>query len=134
MPELPGLWSLSPLAALVGFIVLLGYMLAKGKLRTEREVADIVAQHQAQLGTMRESHEGVLAQMQDRLQEYKDREGKLAQRGDDWKAAYQSSEQASTELREQVYPLVAEVGRTTKHVIEQLPTPTNGGHTGGQES
>lgn len=42
MPELPGLWSLTPIGALVGAIVLLYWMLATGRLITrsshEREL------------------------------------------------------------------------------------------------
>jgi|GEM_PF-3180326 len=43
MPELPGLWSLTPIGALIGAIVLLYWMLATGRLVTksshERELA-----------------------------------------------------------------------------------------------
>lgn len=47
MPELPGLWSLSPLAALVGALVVLYLMLASGRLVTksshERELKREIA-------------------------------------------------------------------------------------------
>lgn len=46
MPELPGLWSLSPIAALVGIIVLLFFMLATGKLLTKTQHLQIVAAHE----------------------------------------------------------------------------------------
>lgn len=46
MPELPGLWSLSPIAGLVGVIILLFYMLATGRLMTKTQHLEIVAAHE----------------------------------------------------------------------------------------
>lgn len=121
MPELPGLWSLSPLAALVGFIVLLGYFLATGKLVTRREVDKLMAQTEAGHGLLR-------AQWDQRLQDYKDREGTLVKRGDDWKDAYQTERTAGDETRAQVTALT-EGGRATQHLVESIARPPHGGQS-----
>lgn len=42
MEALPGIWSLSPIAALVGVIVLLFWMLATGRLYTKSSHDEIV--------------------------------------------------------------------------------------------
>lgn len=63
-PVLPGLWSLSPLAALVGFIVFLGIGLATGKLYTKGQHDEIVELH-AERGRIQvktiEKHEETIA-------------------------------------------------------------------------
>lgn len=128
------LLQLSPLGALIAFIAGLGWLISRGYLRTQREFDQMEKQHGERVKTILDANLTVVGQLEDRIEEYKEREGKLSQRGDDWKAAYQSSELASTELRENVFPLIAEVGRTTKHVIESLPSPANGGHTEHQET
>lgn len=42
MPDLPGLWSLTPLGAFIGVLVLLFLMLASGKLLTRRQHEEVV--------------------------------------------------------------------------------------------
>lgn len=121
MPELPGLWSLSPLAALVGFIVLLGYMLATGKLVTRREVDE-------RIKGINDGQALLRAQWDERLQDYKDREGTLVKRGDDWKDAYQTERDAGDETRAQVTALT-EGGRATQHLVESIARPPHGGQS-----
>lgn len=43
MPELPGLWSISPIAGLIGLLILLFWMLATGRLLTRSQHVEITA-------------------------------------------------------------------------------------------
>lgn len=52
MEALPGLWSLTPVGALIGFIVLLGWMLATGKLYTKAQHDEIVGLHEERAQTL----------------------------------------------------------------------------------
>lgn len=46
LPPLPGLWSLTPIGALIGLIVLIGFMLTTGKLYTKGTHAEIMQLHE----------------------------------------------------------------------------------------
>lgn len=137
MEALPGLWSLTPVGGLLGFIVLLGYFLATGKLVTRREVdarmAAVEKGHEERATAMQLGFDRVLAEKDSRIDEFTAREERLVARGDDWKAAYDAETETTRVLQGQLLPLNLETMRNFQHLIDVLPIPANGGHTGTQE-
>lgn len=127
MESLPGLWSLTPIGALLGFIVLLGYFLASGKLVTRREV-------EARIAAVEVGNQRVLTEKDARITELMDREGRLVTRGDDWKKAYDAEHQTNEALQRQLLPANLEVMRNFQHFIGSLPVPPNGARTGEVEA
>lgn len=127
MEQLPGLWSLTPIGALVGFIVLLGWMLATGRIATRREV-------EARIAAIDKGYSDVVKAKDERISELMDREERLVKRGDDWHGAFDTEKTAHDVTRQQLLPAVMEVGQIVTHVMGALPVPSNRGHSGTQET
>lgn len=134
MDSLPGLWNLAPVPAILGLIVLLGWLLATGRLVTRREVEARIAAvekgHTERVNAIEKGHALVLAEKDGRMQEFGLREERLVRRGDDWRAAYQLETQTTQVLQSQLIPANLEAVRGLQKLITDLPRPANEGHTG----